>query len=175
MKGDKSGPINDSDRRYWLRVSNHNFHDATLERISIVPAASKRKKARIEVQLSVPHVELLFSLTFIGCTNVSLALDFDVLADQLPYNTAGHATVSGTAQIQEFVRSHVDAWNVRYEDTGSRSFSCDSSGISPLPAKLAKAASLTLHQVRYFGGMLSITATSLKVRRLKLSRAERNG
>ena len=167
--------MNESDRRHFLRIANHNFHDATLEQIRVLPARSKRQRARIEVLLSFPHVELLFSLTFTGCTNVSLSLDFDVLADNLDYNTAGFSTLADTAQIQQFITSQVPAWNVEYDDTGSPSPSCYASGNSPLNAKLQKAASLTLHRLSYFGGELTVISTSHKVRRLEFNPNDRKG
>jgi hypothetical protein len=165
--------INESDRRHFLRVSNHNFHDATLEQIRVLPARSKRDGARIEVLLWFPHVELRFSLTFTGCTNVSLALDFGVLADNLDYNTAGFSTLSDAAQTQQFIRSQIPVWNMQYDDTGSESPSSYASGTSPLNAKLARAASLTLHRVSYFGGELSVVATSHKVRRIEFNANDR--
>jgi hypothetical protein len=175
VKNALSKPAGDNDRRYWLRVSNHNFHDATLEQIRIVPARDKRQKAQIEVLLSVPHVGLRFSLTFLGCTNVSLAMDFDVLADQLPYNTGGHTALCDPVQIQHFIMSPIEAWNVQYNDAGSRSWSCDSARTSPLRRKIAKVASLHLHRVTYFGGVLSITARSHKVRRSEFHRNDSKG
>ncbi len=91
-------PVNENDRRHFLRIANHHFHDATLEKISVIPAVNKRHRARIEVLLSFPHVELLYALTFTGCTNVSLALDFDVLADNIPYNSDGVTKLKDTAE-----------------------------------------------------------------------------
>lgn len=158
--------VNESDRRHFLRIANHHFHDATLEKISLVPAVNKRQRARVEVLLSFPHVELAFSLTFTGCTNVALALDFDVLADNLPYNTAGFSKVTETAQIQQFITSQVQDWNTGYGDVSSPSPSCIQDGDSPLRPKLARAKSLTLHRVSYFGGELTIVATTCKIKRL---------
>lgn len=62
----------------------------------------------------------------------------------------------------------------RYDDTGSESPAGYASGASPLNPKLARAASLTLHRVSYFGGELTIIATSHKVRRIKSNPNDRN-
>lgn len=154
------------DRQHYLDVTNHNFHDATLQSIRLLPAPSEQGQAQIEVLLAFPRVELLFSVTFAGCTNVSLALDFDVLANNLPYNTAGFTTLTDASQIRDFIKSQVPLWNVAYDDIDSPSAQAFASGCSPLNAKLEKTASLTLHRISYFGGELSIVAASHEIRRL---------
>jgi hypothetical protein len=165
-----------SSQRFLSKVANHNFHDATLESIRVLPIRSKREKAKIEVLLSFAHVELLFSVTFMDCANVSLALDFDVLAGNQPYNTARmHGGVRDTIQIQKFMAAQVESWNVRYDDgIGSTGPSGYNDGPSPLSAKQARADSLTLFRLAYFGGELCVVAKSHKIRRLDfgLLRAE---
>jgi hypothetical protein len=161
-------------RRHPMRKSNHDFHDATLEQILILPPRTSRGRARIEVQHSFPEAEKRYSLTFTGCTNVSLALDFDVLARNLPCNTSDFSTLSESAQIQQFITSQVPAWNVQYHDAGPESPSAYASGTSPLNAKLARAASLTMHRVSYFGGELSVVAKSHRIRRIKIDPNEQN-
>ena len=165
------------DRQHLSDVTNHNFHDATLQSIRVLAAPSEDEQTQIEVLLSFPHAQILFLLTFSGCTNVSLALDFDVLADNLPYNTSGFSTLSDAAEIQQFITAQVPAWNVSYDDMWSSSAGCFGDGDSPLKAKLARAASLTLHRIGYFGGELSIVAASHDIRlvRFDSSANVRNG
>jgi len=160
-----------ADRRYFRKVSNHHFHDATMGEVRVIPATSKRHKARIEVALSFPHVDLRFLLTFKGCTNFSAALDFDVLADQLPYNTACFEVSTDTTKIRELILAQMDSWNVEYDDEPVpnvlRQVSGYSSGRSPLKVKYGQVGRLKRYCLRHFGGILTVLATSHSIRCLE--------
>ena len=156
-------------QKHFLRIANHYFHDATLESIRVVPIRSKREKAQIEVLLSFPHAELMFSLSFRDCCNVSLALDFDVLEDNGSNQTVRFSALKNAVQVQEFMTSQVPLWNMKYSDVRSADPCGFTADPSPLAGKLAKAHAFTLYRVRYFGGELSVIAKSHKIRRLPYS------
>jgi hypothetical protein len=67
-----------------------DFHDDSFVDLRVSPAPSRDQDppAVVEIQLRQYSERKLRSLRFSGCRNLRVALDFDVLAHNLPPNTA---------------------------------------------------------------------------------------
>lgn len=101
----------------------------------------------IELRLSPYHSQKQRLVQFIGCANLRVALDFDVLASNLPPNTSGVESHVDAHLMRELMQSQKRDWDVGY---GSMR--------SPLDDKLEAMAELVCFRVQFFGGAVEIIA-----------------
>jgi hypothetical protein len=84
---------------------------------------------------------------FIGCANLRVALDFDVLASNLPPNTSSVDAYVDANLMREFMQSQKRDWDVGYGKMRS-----------PLDAKLDAIDTLVFFRIQFFGGVVEIIA-----------------
>src|SRR5262245_34035822 len=117
--------------RFWQL----DFHDDTLVDIRIHPPQPRGKDGRrvgrgeasvVEVQFFRYWENLRRTIRFIGCANLRVAMDFDVLARNLPPNTSCVRAHTNREEIEALVRSQEGEWDVTYEPVSA----------SPLQEKL---------------------------------------
>ena len=130
-------------------------HDDTFVAIRVLPAQRRGK-----MEASVVEIELLKYgehtrriVRFTGCRNLRIAIDFDVLAKNLPQNTAGVGADRNRKRMRDFMRSQKKDWNVEYTRTSP----------SPLVRKLNELGKLGWFRIQLFGGAVDVIARDYTV------------
>jgi hypothetical protein len=131
------------------RFRDLDFHDDTFVGMSILPTQTRGDVAgsAIEIRLAPPHRQTERVLQFIACANLRVALDFDVLASNLPPNTSRVDAHVDTALMRELMQSQKRDWDVGY-----------GTGRSPLDNKLDGVDELVCFRVQFFGGVVEVIA-----------------
>jgi hypothetical protein len=140
------------------RFCRLDFHDDTLVDIRILPSRKRGPQSQSAIEIHLYRSwegKLHRVLTFTDCKNVRLALDFDVLADNLDPNTSSVSAHADVDKIRDLIMAQEVEWDVNYEH-GSR---------SPLPEKLQSLGKLVLFRVQFFGGAIDVIASRYQVKR----------
>ena len=143
------------------RFRRLDFHDDTLVDLRVTPVYHREKKLRgrsvrsiVELSLDRYRETERRVIRFYRCTNLRVAIDFDVLADNLPPNTSHVGADTNQLRMRRLIRSQETDWNVTYEP---RSF-------SPLKGKLDALAHLVSFRVQFFGGVIDVIARRYEVK-----------
>jgi len=131
------------------RFRELDFHDDTFVRMDIVPAQARGdvRGSIIEIQLSRSSSETKRVLQFIGCANLRVGFDFDILANNSPPNTSGVDAHVDRNLMRELMQSQERDWDVGYGRMKS-----------PLDDKLDVMDELVCFRVQFFGGVVEIIA-----------------
>jgi hypothetical protein len=131
------------------RFSELDFHDDTFVSMTVLPAQTRGDVAGsiIELRLSPYHSRKKRLVQFIGCANLRVGLDFDVVASNLPPNTSRVESHVDANLMRELMQSQKRDWDVGY---GSMR--------SPLDDKLDDMDELVCFRVQFFGGVVEIIA-----------------
>ena len=132
---------------------NLDFHDYTFVAASIQPPRQRNAgmESAVEIRLLQYCEKRTQFIRFSGCTNIRVAMDFDILAGNLPPNTSGVTASTDSNRISEFMQSQKKDWGVRY------------AGTCPLIEKFAAIDDLVLFQVQFFGGIVEVVARQYHV------------
>ncbi len=132
-----------------------DFHDDTFVGMRVLPAQQRGEAIRsvVEIQLHQYSQNTLRVLRFSGCANLRVAVDFDVLAGNLPPNTAGVDAYINANCIRELMQSQKKDWGVEYVGTA----------VSPLTKKLATTDELVFFRVQFNGGAVDVIARQYQV------------
>ena len=131
------------------QFSELDFHDDTFVSMTVLPAQTRGDVTGsvIELRLSPSHSQKKRLVQFIGCANLRVGLDFDVLASNLSPNTSGVESHVDANLMRELMQSQKRDWDVGY---GSMR--------SPLDDKLEALGELVCFRVQFFGGVVEIIA-----------------
>lgn len=131
------------------RFSELDFHDDTFVSMTVLPAQTRDDVTGsvIELRLSPNHSQKKRLVQFIGCANLRVELDFDVLASNFPPNTSRVESHVDAGLMRELMHSQKRDWDVGY---GSMR--------SPLDYKLDAMDELVSFRVQFFGGVVEIIA-----------------
>ena len=135
-----------------------NFHDFSFVDLRILPAQTRGdvSGSAIEVRLRKYSQKELHSIRFSGCRNLRVAMDFDVLAGNLPPNTSRVDAHTDLNRIRDLMQSQKKDWDVGY-----------ASGVeSPLTKKLAEIDHLIAFRIQFFGGAIDIIAQEYAIQML---------
>lgn len=151
----------------------NDFHDALVQEVRIIPATELGGTSSVEVTFKDHFNELEGSsvLTIDGCANVSFDIDLDVLTENLYMNVLGFSASVDRAEIRKRITDQISSWNVRYASDpaelyqGSFQPRLVTEADSPLGSKFSKLTTLTLFNIRFFGGNLSVIAQSFHIDR----------
>ena len=140
------------------RFSNLDFHDDTFVSMTILPTQTRDDitGSVIEVRLSPYQSQNQRVLQFIGCANLRVGLDFDILASNLPPNTSGVESHLDANLIRALILSQKIDWDVGY---GSMK--------SPLDDKLEVMDELVCFRIQFFGGAVEIIAREFLIEDIK--------
>ena len=138
------------------RFRSIDAHDDTVEGFAFHPALRRGGSAEVSVTLFRYWEGKRRELRFKRCANFEVTLDSDVLAGNAPCNTSHLWATADPVAISRVMKRHENEWNVEYEES-----------IHPLPAKLSIADKHVLFQVRVFGGVLTVVATSFTIKALR--------
>ena len=127
-----------------------DFHDDTLVglRVFAPQVRGEAVQSVIEIQLLQYSEKKLRTIRFSGCRNLRVAMDFDVLAHNLPPNTSGVDAHTNLNQMRDFMQSQKKDWEVDYNSLPE----------SPLTRKLAVMDHLVSFRVQFFGGAIDVIA-----------------
>jgi hypothetical protein len=131
-----------------------NLHDDTLVGLKALPTLSRGDTTGsvVEIRLRTgdqsEHV-----VRFLGCANLRVAMDFDVLAGNLMPNTSGAEAHCDVEKMEALMRSQQKDWDVEYGH-GVR---------SPLTKKLDSIDELVFFRVQFFGGAVDVVARDFQV------------
>lgn len=138
------------------RFSELDFHDNTFVSMRVLPAQTRGDTTGsvIEIKLLQYPKQQTRVLRFLGCANLRVGIDFDVLAGNLPPNTSGISSHVDANLMRELMQSQKRDWNVRYEGAKVR---------TPLDIKLDSLGELVCFRVQFFGGAVDIVAREFLV------------
>lgn len=130
-------------------------HDDTFVAIRVLPAQRRGKMGAsvVEIELLKCGEHTRRIVRFTGCRNLRIAIDFDVLAKNLPQNTAGVGADRNRKRMRDFMRSQKKDWNVEYTRTSP----------SPLVRKLNEIGRLGWFRIQLFGGAVDVIARDYTV------------
>ena len=133
-----------------------DFHDDTCVAVRVLPAQRRADPGAsvVEVELLQYSKNTLQVIRFSGCMNLRVAMDFDVLAGNLPSNTSGIDAHTDQNCMRDLMQSQKKDWGVEYKGTS----------VSPLVDKLAKLGEWVCFQVQFFGGAVDVIARDYSVR-----------
>jgi len=135
--------------------SQLEFHGDTLVGIKVMPSQRRGEavKSVVEIQLRHSSGNALRVIRFFGCANLRVALDFDVLAEYLPENTAGVDACTNLNPIRHLMHSQKFDWGVEYSDRAVFRFS----------EKTAAVGDLVFFLVQFCGGAVEVIAREYHV------------
>jgi hypothetical protein len=133
-----------------------DFHDDTCVAIRILPPQRRGETnaSAVEIELLQYSQNALRVVRFSGCRNLRVAVDFDVLAGNLPPNTSGVDAHTNLNRMRDLVQSQTKDWGVEYEGTS----------VSPLVGKLTELGELVCFHIQFFGGAIDVIARDYSVR-----------
>jgi len=129
-----------------------DFHDDTLVDLRVMTAQHPEQASVVEIQLGHGPGDTRV-ITFSGCANLRVAMDFDVLAHNLPPNTSRVDAHANPDALRNLMQSQQKDWDVNYTGTAT----------SPLTKKLAALQNLVFFRVQFFGGAVDIIAREYNV------------
>jgi len=132
-----------------------DFHDDTFVSLSVSPAQTRGDTAGsvVEIQLLQYSEKKRQVLRFIGCANLRVAADFDVLAQTLPPNTSGVDAHTDKDAMWSLMQSQTRDWGVEYAADMS----------TPLDRKAQVMNELVCFRVQLCGGVVEIIARRYEV------------
>lgn len=131
-----------------------DFHDDTFVSMRVLPPQSRGDNAEsvVEIQLLQYSEQTSRVLRFLGCANLRVVIDFDVLADNLPNNTSGLDAHADTTAMWSLMQSQAHDWGVTYRDMPT-----------PLDKKGHVMKELSCFRVQLCGGVVEIIAKQFQV------------
>lgn len=143
------------------RFRRLNFHDDTLVDLRVIPVnhaerslRGRNVKSTVELTLNRYRRDESRVIRFYRCANLRVALDFDVLADNLPPNTFCVAAATNQLRMRRLIKSQEADWGVTYK----------SKFFSPVIAKLDMLNELISFRIQFFGGVVDVIARRYDVK-----------
>ena len=132
-----------------------NFHDDTLIDLRVLPQHREEgMKSVVEIQLHQYSQDKMRIIQFFGCTNLRVAMDFDVLADNLSPNTSSVDAHTDLNQMRNLIQSQEKDLDVNYRGSSR----------SPITTKLAELGELVFFRVQFFGGAIDVIARQYEIK-----------
>ena len=132
-----------------------DFHDDSLIDLRVVPARQSGEGAQSLVEIDLLHYseKKVRHIRFFGCANLRVAMDFDVLAHNLPANTSRVEAHTNLNQMRDLVRSQKKDWDVTYAPGDE----------SPVNGKMDAMNAFVAFRVQFFGGTVEVIARNYEV------------
>jgi hypothetical protein len=132
-----------------------DFHDDSFVRMCVSPAESGGNTAGsfVEIELLQHSEKKRVLLRFIGCANLRVGIDFDVLAQNMPLNTSGVDAHTDKDAMWSLMQSQTRDWGVKYS----------SDMRSPLDWKSEVMNEFVCFRVQFCGGVVEIIARRYEV------------
>jgi hypothetical protein len=141
-----------------------DFHDDTFVSMTVLSALVRGHStgAVIEFRLLRNSETKSRVLRFVGCANLRVGMDFDVLAHNLPPNTSGLEAHTDKDAMWSLMQAQVRDWGVTYS-LGMQ---------SPLDWKAEVMNELVCFRVQLLGGTVEIIARRYEVESVSTQAAE---
>ena len=133
--------------------NSHNFHDDTVHSIRVVPTTSRRRRSRIEIELTQYVNDKRRCLTLTGCANVSFVADFDVLLHNAFANTEWGQADGSEERIHQIMTGQMADLNMEYEPAS----------VHPTNRKMNDLMPYILFRIQFFGGTLEVVGRGFKL------------
>ena len=132
-----------------------DFHDDTFVGMSVSPAQTRGDIAGSVVMVQLLHCSEMKrrQLRFIGCANLKVGMDFDVLTHNCPPNTSEVEAHTDQDAMWSLMQSQTHDWGVKYA-AGMR---------SPLDSKSDVMDEFVCFRVQFCGGLVEIIARRYEV------------
>jgi|SRR5882724_4090628 len=127
-----------------------DFHDDTFAGLKVLPAQLQDAAtgSAVEIELLQRSDKKPRVLRFVGCVNLRVAMDFDILADNFPINTSGVDADINPNRMKNLMESQKRDWTVSY-----------ASGMTTVfMRKLESLEEFVFFRVQLFGGAIEIVA-----------------
>jgi hypothetical protein len=133
-----------------------DFHDDTLVAIRALPPQrhAQAEMSAVEIELLQYSQNTRRIVRFSGCRNLRIAMDFDVLAGNLPPNTSGVDAHTCLNRMRDLMETQKKDWGAEYKGTSG----------SPLVSKLTQLSGLVCFRVQFLGGAVDVIAQDFVVR-----------
>lgn len=130
-----------------------DFHDATVVCLQVLPPQSRNgpADAMVEIRLLQQNKERV--LRFIGCGNLRVGMDFDVMAHNFPANTSQVDAHTDKDAMWSLMQSQTGDWAVKYAADMS----------NPLDKKSAVMNEFVCFRVQFCGGVTEIIARRYEI------------
>src|SRR5258708_1499648 len=115
-----------------------DFHDDTLVDLRVMAPQRPEQASILEIQLRHGSGDTRV-IRFSGCANLRVAMDFDVLAQNLLPNTSRVDAHTNPNSLRNLMQSQQKDWDVNYAGTAT----------SPLTKKLAVLEQLVFFRVQF--------------------------
>jgi hypothetical protein len=132
-----------------------DLHDDNLLSVTIFPPRTKVNAAEVVLELEDDVSQDAKSVRFIGCGNLRVNMDFDVLANNYFAQTDVTACEIDAKRMKQFVRAQTPHWRVKYMSPSPKYL--------PIRKKLSRIGSYRLFKVSFFGGTVEVLAKSFSV------------
>ncbi len=126
------------------RFNRLDFHDDNLLSITILPPRTKTNKAVLKLALRDYATGKTKTLSFRGCGNLRITMDFDVLADNWFAQTDQTRCDASPNRMRRYVRAQAAHWRVRYMPPTPKN--------KPVRKKLSQIERYQLFTIAFFGG-----------------------
>jgi hypothetical protein len=136
------------------RFGQLDFHDDGLKSVRIRPPRDRNNFTRIDFELQDDSTGRLKTLSFRSCANFRFVMDFDVVADNWPFNTRAVAAKTDLS-MRKFVETQKSHWRTTYMPPMPKD--------KPIRKKLRSIRSYILFRVAFFGGTAEILAKNYGV------------
>lgn len=133
------------------RFCRLDFHDEIIVCMTVLPSQSRENNTGSLVEFRLSRGQKTKVLRFIGCANLRVAADFDVLAHNFPWNTSKVEAHTDKDAMLSLMQSQKHDWRVKYEGSG------------PLDWKAEVMNEFVSFRVQFFGGVVEIIAGGYEV------------
>ena len=132
-----------------------DFHDDTFLRMTVLPTQTRGDAAGsvVEICLLQSSRKNTRVLRFIGCANLRVGIDFDVLAHNLPPNTSR-------------VEAHIDKdamWSLMQSQTGDCDVKYPADARGPLDWKAGVMNEFVCFRVQFCGGLVEVVGRGYEI------------
>lgn len=139
------------------RFNKLDFHDDALKALKLHPPSGRNDFTSIDFELQDDSTNSVKVLSFHGCANFRFVMDFDVLADNWPFNTESSAAKTDVTRMRQFVKVQMAHWRTTYMPPMIKD--------KPVRKKLVTLRSYILFRVTFFGGTAEILAKHYSLKR----------
>lgn len=127
----------------------HNFHDAILKDIRVIPGQSRGARSIVRVTLLDYDEDQIINIRFANAGNISFVGDFDVLRDNVGAGNTSHTeAISDPDKHAKTIKRHQKSWNVGYAKGAT----------NPVERKLINLENYVSYRIAFFGATLEVLA-----------------
>lgn len=137
------------------RFLDHNFHDALLRSVSVVPPRTSRHHGTVMIILEDFETNGIIELKFISPSSFEFISDFDVLKDNAGFGNTSHTEAdSDQERIIQYMRRIEGKTNTEYINMKS-----------PVDRKIENVDRYNIFRIFFMGGTLEVIAEDVRIKR----------